>query len=238
MNDAGPALSVIVPCLNEVAIVRDALYSLQFIRHAGHELIVVDGGSDDGTGEAVGELADQLLTVERGRARQMNAGAAAARGRVLWFLHLDTQVSSADLNALLKHCDGSSGCWGRFDIRLSGERPLLRMVEFMMNLRSRYTGIATGDQGIFVSRDLFDRVGGFPAIALMEDIAISRDLKRHARPICLRQTLITSSRRWETKGIWRTVFLMWRLRLRFFLGADPKRLADDYGQCSTPTPES
>ncbi len=153
----------------------------------------------------------------------MNTGAAAARGDLLWFLHLDAEPPSGAVDAMLSAV-ARGHVWGRFDVRLSGAEPMLRVVARMMNLRSRLTGIATGDQGIFVVRDVFDRTGGYPVIALMEDIALSKRLKRVGRPACLRQRIVASSRRWEQAGIWRTIVLMWRLRLGYWLGIDPATL--------------
>jgi rSAM/selenodomain-associated transferase 2 len=169
-----------------------------------------------------------VLASPRGRANQMNAGAGIARGGVLMFLHADTQLpENADRLAL----DGlarSRRVWGRFDVRIAGGG-LLKVIALMMNLRSRATGIATGDQAMFVTREAFASAGGFPAIALMEDIALSARLKRVSWPLCLHARVTTSARRWRQHGMLRTVFLMWRLRLSYFLGADPQRLARDYG---------
>lgn len=229
----GPRLSLIIPCLNEGAIVESRLAALQGLRAQGCELILVDGGSRDGTPELGRSYVDRLLRSDPGRARQMNRGAAVASGAVLWFLHLDTQPYSGAEQDLLDVLGDGEG-WGRFDVRLSGGATAFRAIETLMNARSRLTGIATGDQGIFVTRALFDRVGGYPDIPLMEDVALSRRLKGHSRPQCLRGRLVTSSRRWEERGIWRTVLLMWRLRLAYALGADPARLAVRYGLCSTP----
>ncbi|HET9700977.1 MAG TPA: TIGR04283 family arsenosugar biosynthesis glycosyltransferase, partial [Burkholderiales bacterium] len=198
------------------------------LRERGCEVIVVDGGSADATAEAARLLADRVMSAPRGRAHQMNAGAAAAGGRVLLFLHADTELPP-DADRLIAAGLAASGRgWGRFDVRLSGAHPLLRVVERAMNFRSRLTGICTGDQAIFVRRDLFHAVGGFPSIALMEDIALSRKLKRRGPPLCLTQPVITSSRRWEENGVLATVLTMWQLRLRYFLGADPSRLAHTY----------
>lgn len=223
-------LSIIVPTLNEAAQVTATLESLQPLRALGHEILVVDGGSDDGTPECAQPHCDRVIITSRGRARQMNAAAHAACGSVLWFLHADTHVSTTAIQALLTalaqpHCQ-----WGRFDVRLSGTHPLLRVVAALMNLRSRLTGIATGDQGIFVRRALFERIGGFPDIPLMEDIELSRRLKRAAAPVCLRERLLTSSRRWEQHGILRTILLMWRLRFAYWIGVSPERLAAQYRQ--------
>lgn len=223
-------LSIIIPALNEAAQIAATLETLQPLRVQGHEIIVVDGGSNDGTPEHVQALCDRLVSAPRGRARQMNAGAQAAQGDVLWFLHADTRASAAAANALLAALAQPGCAWGRFDVRLSGPHPLLRVVEYLMNLRSRWTGIATGDQGIFVRRELFERLDGFPDIPLMEDIALSRRLKRQAAPACLRERLVTSSRRWEQYGVVRTIVLMWRLRFAYWLGVSPDRLAVLYRQ--------
>ncbi len=231
--DDRPRLSLIVPALDEGAIVEPRLAALQGLRAEGCELILVDGGSGDGTAELGAPHVDRLVRSEPGRARQMNRGAAAAQGGVLWFLHLDTRPYAGAERDLLDALGQGEG-WGRFDVRLSGGAAAFRLIETLMNARSRLSGIATGDQGIFVSRSLFQRVGGYPEIPLMEDIALSRRLKAHGRPLCLRGRLETSSRRWEERGVWRTVLLMWRLRLAYALGADPARLAARYGQCSTP----
>lgn len=227
MAEAGPSLSVILPTLDEAAGIQATLGDLQPLRAAGHELILVDGGSRDATLELARPLVDRALDGPRGRARQMNAGAALARGAVLWFLHADTRVPLGALAAL----DGAIRAghpWGRFDLRLSGRQPLLRVVERMISLRSRLQGLATGDQGLFVERRLFESLGGYPDIPLMEDLALAKALRRHRRPVCLRPCLISSSRRWERNGVARTILLMWRLRLAYALGADPARLARHY----------
>jgi rSAM/selenodomain-associated transferase 2 len=165
----------------------------------------------------------------------MNAGAAAATGDVLLFLHADTRLPAAADRLALEGLARSSRQWGRFDVRISGRHPLLRVVAALMNIRSRLTGIATGDQAIFVRRDLFERVGGFPAIPLMEDVALSRLLKRTGEPLCLAPRAITSGRRWERRGVMRTILLMWRLRLAYSLGAAPARLARLYGYAAPPS---
>jgi rSAM/selenodomain-associated transferase 2 len=224
-------LSVIIPALNEAGCIRELLRQLQALRAQGHEVIVVDGGSCDETVALAQPLVDQLLPAPAGRALQMNIGAQAARGRVLWFVHADTRVPETAAQVIIESVAHAAG-WGRFDVRLSGDRLLLRLVERMMNWRSRITGIATGDQGIFLTRELFERVGGFAAMPLMEDIDLSRRLKREQRPLCLRHTLTSSSRRWEQKGIVRTIALMWVLRLAYFLGVPPARLAMHYDQAA------
>ena len=219
-------LSIVVPTLNEAGTVQDLLLSLQPWRGASCEVIIVDGGSRDATVTQAAPLADRILHSPPGRARQMNAGADAARGTQLWFLHADSRVPAAAVPAV-RAALARSG-WGRFDVTLSGAHPLFRVIERAMNLRSRWSGIATGDQGLFVRREWFERAGGFPEIALMEDVALSRRLKRLGRPACLRSVLGASSRRWERDGILRTVLLMWSLRLRYALGASPETLARRY----------
>jgi len=158
----------------------------------------------------------------------MNAGAAACPADVLLFLHADT-VLPDDADVLVARALAGRRAWGRFDVRIDSPRRLLRVVAAMMNLRSRWSGIATGDQALFVRHELFERVGGFPELPLMEDVAISRRLKRHGRPACLRARVTTSARRWERHGVWRTILLMWRLRAAYFFGADPRALAIRYG---------
>ncbi len=222
-------ISIIVPTLNEAAQIATTLQALQPLRAAGHEVIVVDGGSTDGTVVLARPLADAIFPSPRGRSRQMNAGAEQAGGDILLFLHADTRLPEDAVPAVLNGLAHTGKAWGRFDVRLSGRHPLLRVVERMMNLRSRLTGIATGDQAMFVRREAFQAVGGFPEIALMEDIACSRLLKRACgAPLCLATPVITSSRRWEENGILRTIVFMWRLRLAYFFGVSPERLAQQY----------
>lgn len=231
-----PLVSVIIPIYNEGDILLSALQSFQVLRQQGCELILVDGGSEVLQQEQLEPLTDQWLVTAAGRARQMNRGARAAKGDLFWFLHLDSQLPDEAADLVRKHA--AMGRWGRFDVQLSGMHPMLRAVEWMMNLRSRVTGIATGDQGIFIPRALFEKVGGFPDIALMEDVAICRRLKKLSKPVNLQERLLSSSRRWERNGVVRTVLLMWWLRFAFALGADPARLARIYRPCSSPTHES
>ncbi len=221
-------LSIIVPTLNEVAVIGATLAALQPLRAAGCELILVDGGSADGTTQTAAAHVDQLMEAPCGRALQMNAGARVARGDVLWFLHADSLPPPQADELILAGLALSGRSWGRFDVRLTGDQALLRVVEWFMNLRSRMTAIATGDQGIFVRRSVFERLGGFPAIELMEDIAMSRALKRLGPPLCLDTPLLSSSRRWQGRGITRTILLMWSLRLAYALGVSPARLVRWY----------
>jgi len=216
-------LSVIVPVLDEAAGIAARLAALAPLRARGHEVIVVDGGSEDATLELAAPHADRTLVAPRGRASQMNAGAAAASGDVLLFLHADTSLPARADALVLAALESRD--WGRFDVRIEGRSPLLPVIGFFMNARSRLTGIATGDQAIFVRRACF---GGFPEIALMEDIAFSKQMRRRSAPACLRERAATSGRRWERDGVLRTVLLMWRLRLAFFLGASPDELARRY----------
>ncbi len=221
-------LSIIVPALDEAEHIGALLAALAPARSRGAEVLVVDGGSRDATATIAAERAELVLAAPRGRAIQLNAGAAAARGAVLLFLHADSlPPSDVDLHVLAAVADRSAA-WGRFDVTIASERPILRLVARMMNLRSRLTGIATGDQGIFVTRNLFERIGGFPDQPLMEDIELARVAKWHARPSCLRARIVTSARRWERRGVLRTILLMWRLRLAYYFGADPHELAPRY----------
>jgi rSAM/selenodomain-associated transferase 2 len=216
-------LSVVVPALNEASGIRATLEALAPLRARGHEVIVVDGGSSDGTAGLASGLCDRVLGAPRGRALQMNAGAAAASGDALVFLHADTRLPDAADDLILRSLRVFQ--WGRFDVEIDGRHPLLKVVACAMNLRSRLTGIATGDQAIFVRRDAF---AGFPEIELMEDVAFCRRMKRRGPPACLRESVRTSGRRWESRGVLRTIFLMWRLRFMYFLGARPERLARLY----------
>jgi rSAM/selenodomain-associated transferase 2 len=222
-------VSVIVPVWNEAPQLQALRPTLMDMQARGHEVIVVDGASTDGSGEAARLVTPKVIASTRGRARQMNAGAVSASGEVLLFLHADTSIDAAVLDALASaYAARGDKLWGRFDVRLAGRHRFYRVIEFFMNLRSRLTGIATGDQAIFVSRGLFEKIGGYPEIPLMEDIALSRKLRKSARPLCLRERAVASTRRWARHGILFTTLLMWRLRLAYFLGADPQRLASIY----------
>jgi rSAM/selenodomain-associated transferase 2 len=229
----GMKISIIIPVLNEALTLTAMLSSLRPYREEGHEVIVVDGGSHDGSAELSRPFVDKVIPSPRGRARQLNAGAMASSGDVLLFLHADTYLPPAADQLILRGLRGERKEWGRFDVRLSGTHCLLRMVEWLMNLRSRITRIATGDQALFVSREAFEAVGGFPDIDLMEDIALSKTLKRRTAPLCLREQVLASSRRWERNGILHTILVMWSLRLAYFLGASPKHLASRYGRLKT-----
>jgi len=223
---AAAKLSIIVPTLDEARDIVERLEALQRLRAHGHEVIVADGGSRDGTPDLARPLADRVVLAPRGRASQMNAAARQASGSALLFLHADTRLPPEADSAVRAAL--AARTWGRFDVRIEARHPLLRVVALMMNLRSRLTGIATGDQAIFVRRDTFEALGGYAEIPLMEDVELTRRLRRAGRPACLRARVSTSGRRWESRGVLRTIVLMWRLRLAYFFGADPARLADRY----------
>jgi rSAM/selenodomain-associated transferase 2 len=222
----GQRITFVVPVLNEAAGIASSLEALAPLRARGHEVIVVDGGSDDGTPAFARSRADRVLVVPRGRARQMNAGARGAAGDALVFLHVDVRLPRDADRMVLEAL--ATRLWGCFDVKLDSPRALLALVGAMMNLRSRLTGIATGDQALFVRRELFARLGGYAEIPLMEDIELSSRLRRAGRPACLRARVLASARRWQARGVLRTIALMWRLRLAYFLGADPARLAERY----------
>jgi rSAM/selenodomain-associated transferase 2 len=222
-------LSIVMPVLNEAGLIERALERLRPLRGRGAEAIVVDGGSGDGTAALAAPLADRVAAAPPVRAVQMNAGARLARGEVLLFLHADTILPDGADRLIAAALAGPRRVWGRFDVRIEGRHPALRLVAATMNRRSRLTGIATGDQAIFVRRAVFEAVGGYPAIPLMEDIALSRALKRLGRPACLTARVTTSGRRWDENGLGRTILLMWRLRLAYYFGADPAGLAARYG---------
>jgi len=221
-------LTIVVPVFNEAAGIAESLQALAPLRAQGVEVIVVDGGSSDGTAALCSAHADAVLSAPRGRARQMNAGARAARGEVLLFLHADTRLPDGAAPALLDGLRSSQRSWGRFDVAIVGRSMWFALIGTMMNQRSRWSGIATGDQAIFVTRTAFGAVDGYPDQPLMEDIELSRRLRRLGRPLCLHQRVLTSGRRWEQHGVWRTVVLMWRLRLLYWLGVSAERLARDY----------
>ena len=223
-----PGLSIIVPVYREAGIIAASLRALAPLRRRGAEVIVVDGGSDDDTMAQARPHADQVLVAERGRAAQMNAGARAARGRILLFLHADTELPAGADAEIARGLVDSGRDWGRFDVRIDGSAAALPVIAVLMNRRSRLTGIATGDQALFVARAAFERIGGFPEQALMEDIAICRRLKRLSRPVCLRARVVTSGRRWTRQGVVRTVVLMWALRAAYASGVSPARLAQWY----------
>lgn len=220
-------LSIVVPVLDEAAGIVATLNALAPLRARGHELIVVDGGSRDDTVARCAGRADNLIESPRGRACQMNAGAARARGKVLLFLHADTMLPAGADSAIARAVAGGAR-WGHFDVNIEGRSCMFPLIAALMNRRSRWSGVATGDQAMFVERALFERLGGFAEQPLMEDVELSRRLRRIARPACLHERVLTSGRRWDQRGVWRTIVLMWRLRWRYWRGASPEVLAKVY----------
>jgi len=224
--------SIIIPVLNDADSLLNLLEQLQPARHLGHEVIVVDGGSDDDTESVCTNRVDCFVSSQAGRSVQMNTGAASAAGEIFWFLHADSQLHIESCIQQLGAIYESGKVWGRFDIRLSGKDWRFRIIESLMNWRSALTGIATGDQGIFVNRNAYEHINGYAVIPLMEDIEISKRLKKFSSPLLCSQKITTSSRRWEKNGILRTVLLMWYLRLAYALGTSPQQLSKYYRPCS------
>lgn len=222
-------VSIIIPVLNEAEHIADTLESLDAYRRQGHEVIVIDGGSNDDTVSITEQYADKVLRSDAGRAMQMNSGIDEALGDALLFLHADTRLPGDAVSKIIDAIEDGY-FWGRFNVRLSGKHFMFRIIERMMNMRSCITGVATGDQAIFVSLESIEIVGAYPRLPLMEDVVFSKRLRKLGWPACIKQQVVTSSRRWEDKGIVRTMLLMWRLRLLFFLGVSADKLAREY-QC-------
>lgn len=221
-------LSVIIPVLNDAQALPVLLERLRPLLRQGCEVLIVDGGSEDGSAALAERAGFSVVRAARGRARQMNAGAARADGDMLLFLHADTHLPDGAVALVTQVLASGAHCWGRFDVRITGRHFMLRVVGPMMNLRSRWSGIATGDQAMFVTRAVFDAVGGFPDQPLMEDIELSKRLRHITRPACIDRCVTTSGRRWETRGVWRTILLMWRLRWAYWRGVSPHQLARAY----------
>lgn len=219
-------LAIVVPVLNEAVNIPALAAHLRALIAADHEVVLVDGGSSDDTVDLARQAGLRVIEAARGRARQMNAGACATTSPGLLFLHADTCLPKNACEQVLQALQTQT--WGRFDVCIDGQARMLRVVAMLMNWRSRLTGIATGDQAMFMTRQAYERVGGFPDQPLMEDIAMSVALKAISKPLCLRQHVVTSGRRWEQRGVWRTIFLMWRLRWAYWLGAKPADLARAY----------
>lgn len=230
-------VSVIIPTLNEGAIITSLLQSLQPLRQHQHQIILSDGGSSDDTCLKAKSLVDHVIMGESGRAAQMNRGAKQADGDLLWFLHADTRFKQTPLE-LIRALPVNDLFWGRFNLQLDADEKIYRLIERLINWRSCLSRIATGDQGIFVQRKLFESLNGFANIPLMEDIELSKRLRQQHKPHCASQTIITSARRWQRQGAIRTILLMWRLRLAYFLGVSPQHLAKQYRLCNSPTHES
>jgi rSAM/selenodomain-associated transferase 2 len=218
---------IVIPLLNESTVLAHKIGELEALRAMGAGVLLVDGGSTDHTVQLARDAGFDVLESARGRARQMNAGARATDSDFLVFLHVDTCLPSGALCQIENHLNSKTG-WGRFDVRITGSSPVLRVIAFCMNWRSRLTGIATGDQTLFMTRALFDRVGGFPDQPLMEDIEMCKRLKRFSPPACLTDRVETSGRRWEQKGVWKTILLMWRLRWAYWRGVPATELVHLY----------
>lgn len=221
-------LSIIVPILNEAEQLPELFAHLLPLQRAGCEIIFADGGSTDGSVSLAKLAGFSVIKSVRGRSQQMNAGAAQARGEVLLFLHADTRLPMGALQHIDAALDQPDRCWGRFDVCITGRPFMLRVISRLMNWRSRMTGIATGDQAIFVRRAVFERLNGYPDQPLMEDVEISKRLRYYSRPACISLCVSTSGRRWERRGVWRTILLMWRLRWEYWRGTDATQLARMY----------
>jgi rSAM/selenodomain-associated transferase 2 len=225
---ADEKITIIIPVLNDVEALKTLLPALQLYRQQGHEILLVDGGSVDASVSFSRALADRILMTGTGRGRQMNLGAENARHNLLLFLHADSKLPDDAVTKIVHALSLSDKHWGRFNVCFDQKGFAYSVIATMMNLRSRLTGVATGDQGIFVKHDSFHGVTGFRPIPLMEDIALSKSLRRLSWPVCLSSKIQTSARRWQSQGIMKTILLMWWLRLAFFIGVSPQRLADMY----------
>ena len=219
-------ISIIIPVLNEALGIKEQLEKLRAIIPHGCEIIIVDGGSHDATLSIAQPLADKVVVApERGRATQMNTGAALATGNTLLFLHSDTRLPDNFIDSIDPLHEQ---CWGFFRVKLNSRQWPFRIIEAMMNLRSQLTDVATGDQCLFVTRQFFTEMNGFDAIPIMEDVAFCKRVRQHCSPLIVDNYAITSARRWKKYGIFRTVLLMWQLRLEYFLGVSPERLVKRY----------
>lgn len=222
------SLSIVVPVLNEARHLPRFLQHLMLWESKGCEVLLVDGGSTDNTVPIVREMGLSIVAAKCGRANQMNAGAAATKGQMLLFLHADTYLPDKADQIIHHALTNKRHVWGRFNVCIAGASKLLPIIATLMNVRSSLTGIATGDQAMFMMRTAFDEAKGFPVLPLMEDIALSSKLKKIFAPICIKNKVTTSGRRWEEKGILRTILLMWRLRFAYWRGVPAYKLAEMY----------
>ena len=224
-------VSIIVPIYNEVATLPGFLEHLKALRAADPtslELVLVDGGSSDASVQIIEDAGLACRHTDRGRAVQMNDGAQAAAGDVLLFLHADTRISSTAI-ARARQATDEGAIGGFFRVCLRSPRPLLRFVGKMISWRSRLSGVASGDQAIFVTRSAFDQAGGYAPLPLFEDVDLSRRLKRLGPFLAMDTSVITSARRWENGGAIRTILRMWALRVLYYCGVSPDRLERYYG---------
>ncbi len=220
-------ISVIIPMLNESNLLPKLVLSMVQFQNSESEVIFVDGGSQDASVRIVENAGFSVVATAPGRAIQMNAGAANAKGDVLLFLHADTALPANALDLIFRAIE-QGGVWGHFDVTILGKSKWLKMISFMMNWRARLTGVATGDQCLFVLRSAFNHIDGFAEIPIMEDVELSKRLKKIYAPVCISERVSTSGRRWETRGIWRTIFLMWRLRWQYWRGVSVDEIAASY----------
>tara|TARA_R110000824_G_scaffold288508_2_gene476521 strand:+ start:92698 stop:93399 length:702 start_codon:yes stop_codon:yes gene_type:complete len=228
MSSDSIKISIVIPVLNEAEALNRLLPSLQTYRKNGHEIILVDGGSHDRTLAVARPLVDRYIQTVKGRSHQMNEGAEVARHAILLFLHADSVLPETADKFIIEALDSGRHCWGRFNIRLSNTRIAYKVIAWAINLKSTLSGIATGDQAIFVRKKDFEDIGAYDRIPLMEDVALSKKLLKLSRPACIKSKLTTSSRRWEKHGICNTIFLMWRLRIAYFFGVRPDKLVEHY----------
>lgn len=215
-----------MPVFNEAQLLPEKLTSLKALN--ADEMVFIDGGSTDGTQQLLEASGVTWYTGVRGRAAQMNLGAGKCKSDIILFIHIDTEIDENNISAIKSAMKQQDLAGGRFDIRLSGHHPAYRIISWFINIRSRWSKISTGDQAMFVRRAMFEQMGGFADLPLMEDVEFSKRLKRQGNVACLRQRVTTSSRRWQQHGIIRTVLLMWRLRLLYWLGTPAEKLAAMY----------
>ncbi|WP_269764225.1 TIGR04283 family arsenosugar biosynthesis glycosyltransferase [Ghiorsea bivora] len=217
-----------IPVYNEEETLPHALREIQKLNlEATDQLIFIDGGSNDHTKQLIQDAGFHCLVSQAGRAKQMNMGAQNTKSDIILFLHIDTSISSSNISNIKKTYN-QGYLSGRFNIRLSSSGLSYQIISFFMNARSCLSKISTGDQAMFVRRDVFETVGGFPDLPLMEDIALSKKLRPLGHIACLKDTLVTSSRRWEKYGVINTVLLMWKLRFLYWIGISPEKLAKMY----------